>query len=250
MLKERVARLEAIEAKMIAMKQPDAEEQKLFDSIGTEALKTKIKFVSVKLQGMVDDGQLTASEKASLIEQLECKLELLDAERAKAEAEGKPKKVETMEKQKEIMLKTKTTVKDASAVDLPPLRYHTEVRKLYLKMNELLRIEKEKKGQYTMDELKKIGEKQEISEAIAELETRSRMWLEDDESFQARLNITKKSASGPAKKPTGGGSGSGGGRGAGVSSGGYQTVTGGGGKAKAKAGSGPSTKNSFSAFGN
>merc|ERR1712203_904706 len=101
MFKTRVAQLEEIEAKMIAMKQLDAEEQKMFDSIGAEALKTKIKFVNVKLQSAVDDGQLTEKEKITFLEQLEGKLEMLGLERTKAECEGKAKKVEALDKQKE-----------------------------------------------------------------------------------------------------------------------------------------------------
>merc|ERR1740121_1993108 len=100
-----------------------------------------------------------------------------------------------------------------------------------------------------MDELKKIGEKAELQEAITTLENNSRMWLEDDDTFAERIATCKRSAA-PPKKATGsgGGAGSGGGRGGGYSSGGWQTAGGGGGKAKAKAG-GPSTKNAFSALG-
>jgi len=250
MLKERVAKLDEIEAKMIAMKQLDAEEQKMFDSIGAEALKTKIKFVNVKLQSAVDDGQLTEKEKITFLEQLEGKLEMLGLERTKAECEGKAKKVEALDKQKEIMLKTKQTVKDASAVSLTPLKYAAEVRKLYAKMNDILRIEKEKRGNYSIEELKKIGEKVELEEAIMTLETNSRMWLEDDETFAERIAACKRSAAPPKKlAASGGGSWSGGGRGGGYSSGGFQTVGGGGARPKAKGGSGPSTKNAFAALG-
>merc|ERR1712007_355920 len=104
----------------------------------------------------------------------------------------------------------------------------------------------EKKGHYTMDELKKIGEKQEVEEAISELETRSRMWLEDDAVFKERVDACKRSAA-SAKKPSGGGSGAGKSSG-GYSSGGFQTVSGGARQAKAK-GAGPSTRNAFGALG-
>jgi len=251
MLKARVVKLEEIEAKMIKMVTLSAEEQKLFDSIAADALKVKMKFVGVKLQGMVDDGKLTSAEKTALMEQLESKLETVEVERAKAEAEGKAKKVTAMEASRDVMLKTKSVLKDCTAVGLPPLRYNDEIRKLHAKMRSLLQIEKEKKGHYTMDELKKIGEKTEIEEALGEYQSRSRMWLEDDGVFQERLDACKRSSAPPKKTGGGGGGGasSGGGKGGGYSAGGFQTVSGSGKTAaKAKSG-GPATKNAFSALG-
>merc|ERR1719221_2088296 len=104
-------------------------------------------------------------------------------------------------------MKTKSVVKECTAVGLPPLRYAEQIKKLHVKLNGVLRIEKEKKGNYSMDELKKIGEKQEIQEALDEYQTRSRMLLEDDAVFQERLDACKRSAA--AAKPKASGSGGG-----------------------------------------
>jgi len=65
-----------------------------------------------------------------------------------------------------------------------------------------------------MAELKQLGEKPELEEAISTLEERSRVWFETDEEFQQRL---QKCLREPAPKaatarrdPSNGGSGGGG----------------------------------------
>mmetsp|Transcript_34659 Transcript_34659/g.80903 ORF Transcript_34659/g.80903 Transcript_34659/m.80903 type:complete len:413 (+) Transcript_34659:65-1303(+) len=242
-LKARVTQLEAIESKMAKLESLSPSEQALFDSIGVEEVKEKIKLMQGELQKMVEEGKLTSAEKANVSEQLDAKLQALESEVAKAEAEGKAKKVQALTTQKEAMLKTKAGLKEASAVPLPPLKHGKELQKLHVKLAELLRIEKTSKGHYTVDELKRIGEKPEIEEAIGVLEARSRGWLEDEDVFQERLQACLKAAAAGAKKAASSGQ-----RPGSSSSGGFTAVSGGARFSKAKA-SGAATKNSFSALG-
>ena len=55
---------------------------------------------------------------------------------------------------------------------LPPLRHEADLSKLHRRRTDLLRIEKEKKGHYTMDELKAIGDRPEI-----ELQNSRVVWI-------------------------------------------------------------------------
>jgi len=140
--------------------------------------------------------------------------------------------------------------KDASAVPLPPLRHEADLSKLHRRRADLLRIEKDKKGHYTMDELKAIGDRPALEEAIEELESRSRGWLEDDDVFRQRVQACVAKANAARKGSSGGGGGqrpasSGGGGG----SGGFTRVGGSGAKKPQAKASGPSTRNAFAALG-
>merc|ERR1712224_651383 len=96
-----------------------------------------------------------------------------------AEADGKPKKVQMLKQQLEVLQKTQAAAKSAGNAPLPPLKHGSELRKLHGKLNDLLRMEKASKGHYTMEELKRLGEKPELEEAISVLQERSRGWFEE-----------------------------------------------------------------------
>mmetsp|Transcript_54953 Transcript_54953/g.128512 ORF Transcript_54953/g.128512 Transcript_54953/m.128512 type:complete len:412 (+) Transcript_54953:65-1300(+) len=240
--KARVVLLESIESKLARLEPLSTSEQAAYDSIGVEEVRDKVKFMQGDLQKMVEEGKLTSAEKTDFLEQLGKKVELLEAEIAKAEAEGKSKKLQTLTAQMEVMLKHSAAVKASSAVGLPPLRHAARLKKLHSKLIELQHMEKTSKGHYTVDELKRLGEKPELEEAIAVLEAGSRGWLEEEEVFQERLRNCYKATAG-AKKAAGGAQ-----RPSSGSNGGFTAVAGGAKTSKAKA-SAASTRNSFSALG-
>jgi hypothetical protein len=250
-LKARIAALEAIEAKMTNLEQVSPEEQTLFDSVGAEELRQKVKVVNAEVQKMVTEGELTSNEKSAFLEQLNEKLDALDAELSKAQSEGKEKKVQALTKQREVMQATQASVKDASPVSLKPLKHGAEISKLRRKLAELARIEKASKGNYSMAELKALGEKPELEEAVQVLEERSRGWFESDEVFQQRLDACIRAGGGAkakAKSSSSGGYAAAAAAKPNASSNGFTTVGGKAPKAKAKS-SGAATKNAFSALG-
>lgn len=252
LLKRRITRLEEIEGKMTRLERLSDEEQKLFDGVGAEELKEKSKAVSAELKAMVDAGRLTSGERSAVLEEFESKLGLIEAELAKAEAEGKQKRVQALQGQVEAVRGTCKAVKDLTPCGLPPLKHAQDIKKYFAKVQELNKLEKAQKGNYTVDQLKRLGEKPELEEAIAELERRSRGWLEPEEIFQDRLDACKRSAAAAKKAPpppSGGGYPGGASR-SGAGAGGFQTVSrGGGAKPKAGGRGGASTGNAFSALG-
>merc|ERR1712048_209378 len=225
-MKGRIAKLEEIEEKMTKLVQLSAEEQALFDDVGADELREKSKFISSELQRMVEEGKLTASEKASFLEDLEVKFETINESITKAEADGKAKKVQMLKQQLEMLQKTQAAAKSAGNASLPPLKHGTELRKLQGKLNDLMRMEKASKGHYTMEELKRLGEKPELEEAISVLQARSRGWFEEEDVFQERLQSCVRGAGGEKKSAPKSAAASS----AKASSGGYQTVSRGGGR--------------------
>lgn len=202
-LKDRITKLEAIDQKLTSRGQLDAEEQALYDGPGVDEIKEKCKAVSDAIQGMIDSAQLTGDEKDQLVEEMDSKLEKVDDELSKANADGKAKKVQALTQAKEQLMKTKAAVKAGSSAQLPPLKHAAELKKFHAKLARINRIEKDSKGNYSVEELNIISDKPELKEAIGVLEQRSRGWFEDDEIFQARLNECVKQAAAAAKKAGG-----------------------------------------------
>ncbi|CAK9032522.1 Uncharacterized protein SCF082_LOCUS20108 [Durusdinium trenchii] len=94
LLKHRIAALEEIEGKMSRLEKMTSEEEQLFEAVGAEELREKVKQTRSELQNMVDAKRLTSAEKSDFLEQLESKIALTKEELSKAEADGKSKKAQ------------------------------------------------------------------------------------------------------------------------------------------------------------
>ncbi|CAK9039258.1 unnamed protein product [Durusdinium trenchii] len=234
LLKHRIAALEEIEGKMSRLEKMTSEEEQLFEAVGAEELREKVKQTRSELQNMVDAKRLTSAEKSDFLEQLESKIALTKEELSKAEADGKSKKAQALSEHLEVMHSTRSSIKSAEPAPLPPLKHGEQIRKLRLKLAELAQLEKDKRGNYSLDELKRLGERPELQEAVEELERRAKGWLESDEVFEERLQANLRLGGKAKAAPR--------------ATGGYSTVTGGAKPAKAKA-KAPGTRNAFGALG-
>jgi len=204
-LRERLARLDEAEKKLIAREQLDASLQTLYDNMNVDGLKEKAKIMAAEMQSCIDAGEITPEEKVQISEQLDGKFELLETELAKAEADGKAKMQAKLEEQKEKLKATKKAVSDARAQDPAPLKYAAEIQKLHKRLAGLKKLEKESAGKYTMDQLKALGEAPEMEEAMAVLKTRSHLWFESDDEFKVRLRHCLAQAAPSSKKASGSG---------------------------------------------
>jgi hypothetical protein len=200
-LRERIASLDEAERKLIAREQLGDKLQLLYDSLSADGLKEKVRILAGELQACIDGGQLTPDDRELVLEQLDSKLTLLQAELAKAEAEGKVKLQAKLEEQREKLRASQAAVKDSKAAPIAPLKYGSEIRKLHSKLAGLARLEKESSGKFTIDELKRLGERPDIEEAISVMKSRSRTWLESDDEFNRRLQHCLAQAE-PKKKPS------------------------------------------------
>mmetsp|Transcript_3297 Transcript_3297/g.6672 ORF Transcript_3297/g.6672 Transcript_3297/m.6672 type:complete len:397 (+) Transcript_3297:79-1269(+) len=223
-MKDRLTTLGVAEQKLIGRYQLDAREQELYDTLTADGLKEKIGSLGKDLQALIDEGQLTGAEKTAVLEQFDAKMSDLDKEIAKAKAEGKAKLQQKMEEGKEKLQQTRKQVSGVQPMGLRPLKHGTQIGQLSLKLKGLARIEKESAGKYTMDELKRLGERPEIEEAVQVLQERSRVWFETDAEFQLRLKECLRTAT-PAKPKAKAASAGGGGYGGGAAAGsGWSTV--------------------------
>jgi len=198
-IREKLAKLEEAEQKMIAREAVDATLQNLYDTLSADGLKAKVKVMAVELQASIDGGELTSDERTQVMEQLDNKLSSLGDDLKKAEADGKAKLQAKLEEGKEKLQTQKAAVSDAKSAPARPLKYAAEIQRLHRKLGGIAKLEKENSGKFTLDELKRIGERPELEEAIVELIRRSQMWFETDEELDVRVRVCKQQAG--ASKP-------------------------------------------------
>ncbi|KAG5189637.1 hypothetical protein JKP88DRAFT_269378 [Tribonema minus] len=215
-LQDMAERFEVAEAKMIRMEALSPEEQVLYDSTSADLLAEKVTWLTAALKRMADEGQLTAREKTQVLAQIDAKLAALPG--GKREAEGDdggdaepppaapiPPKVQ---KQREALSARRRAVAAAQPI-AHPLRHAAEMQALFVRLAAAERLEAVKGRLLTMAEVKTVGEKGEVQEALDELEAACRGWFEDEEEFQSRIAALKakaakvKPAAAPAKKVSG-----------------------------------------------
>lgn len=203
-LREKLVKLDEAEQKLIARQELDKDLQKLYDTLSVDGLKEKVKVMAGEMQANIEAGELTSGERSQALEQLDGKLEALEGELAKAAADGKAKLQTKLEEQKEKIKEQKQKISEIKPVPLADLKYAAEIQRLHKRIAGLVKLEKESGGKYTLDQLKALGEKPEMEEAVSVLEARSRTWFESDEEFKARLKYCLSQAPAPKKKPTAG----------------------------------------------
>ena len=197
-LQEAKIEFDAIEQKMMTGKALDAVEQAIYDNNSGED-EAKINFLQMEIKGMVDAGELLASEKEEILTNMTKNIE-------EAKAAGQTKKVETITARKAALEKMEPLK--------PQLRLGDKIQKLRVKLLGLKAVEdKQKSMSLTMADLQALGEKGEIEGQITELENKSRCWFETDEDFAVRCAYEAKEAErlatkkkpAPAKKGLGSG---------------------------------------------
>lgn len=252
-LKARLKESEALEAKMGSGGVLSDKENERYE--GAVDMHDKIAWVQGECERMIKDGELTESEKKSVVAQLDDKLAAASA--ALEDAAGNAKRAEKLSK-----VVASLTERKASVSAAPPIVHALpdagRLRVLYKELADLEKIENAK-GLQSMAVLSRLNNKPAVEEELAELEDACRGWFERDTDTEAQLKRLKQNASKPAKGKSGGAGGSGGSRpGTGASSfAGFTPVgvtsasRGGprGGGAKKKASAASSGGNAFDALG-
>eukprot|EP01039_Chlorochromonas_danica_P007228 gene7227-7994_t len=221
MIEDYLSLYHVIEQKLVHGELITASEQLLFDSLsGCE--EEKITFLQGSVKEMVDQGQLTAREKANLLDHLQHNLLTLDHEEEEAKREGKEKKKEKVLQKKANCQARREHVQKISAIT-PRLKYSDEIIRHYVRLFPLLALEEKARSMsLSLQDLKQLEEKSDLEEAIANLQAASRGWFVEEEDFQTlchheeqlarsqykalqQQQQKKKTSSGPGKSVGGGG---------------------------------------------
>ena len=163
--------LEELDGKLLSGTPLTDTEQTFYDSVSVSTIDEKQAFVKDLMHGQVDDGIITSQEKEMLVTQVSERLQTLSKEIATAQEEGKPKRVQKLKEMTEKLETRKGKLERIEPKGPHRLKHEAEIAKLRSKMQPLLDLEGGAKGRLlSLKETQSLARKDEILEAIAELE--------------------------------------------------------------------------------
>lgn len=185
-------------------------DQEFYDAVGgTPAVQSKHDHLKRCMQGHVEEGKLTPSERQKLLQQVEERIHHLHDEWQKALSQSREKKAQVLKLQLE-KAKTRQSAIEAhparSPLELYPLKYQSQIQSLRKKLQPLKKLEQSAKGRLlTVKETKELSAIDEIEEEIREWERKSRGWFEGEEEFETRVELARaKFASSSSSSAKGG----------------------------------------------
>ena len=204
MLKDAAATITVAESKLTNMQPLSDSEQALYDC--AVSIPDKISWLQTSMQQMIDQGQLTKSEKASVLDQMDVKL--AEASSALDAAQGNEGKVKKLEAAVETLKSKRGAVSNVQPITLP-FKFEGEYRKLSKQLGELKAIESCKSFQ-PLETIQRLNEKPSVEGALREIEEANRGYFDDEEEFQLRIKAVLSKSQPSGKSAGSGGSGAGG----------------------------------------
>ena len=178
----------AIESKLMSGQVINPAEQRIYDSnsnVDTE----KMAFLQNNIKTMVTEGQLDASEKAELLETMTSNITSIEEE-IKAGGSG----VEKLKVKLKNAQERKTTIEKMTPIKYS-LKYTDDIVTLRLSVLKLLDIEaKGRNNALTMNDLKKLEQKDDLLEGITKYENSSKNWFQSTDEFESLCNDVEKLA--------------------------------------------------------
>lgn len=183
----------SLEEKLIRGEPLTPREQALYDA-NTGHDNEKIQWLQSDIKRMVDEGQLTASEKEELSQSLAGNITTVTEELQKAKEENKPKRIEKIE-EKLASINARKKFVDGLTTITHRLKHAEEIVKVRLKILPLITLEdKGRSMSLTLADLKSIEEKSDFEATVLELEGGSRGWFIEDSEFEALCQAEEKTA--------------------------------------------------------
>lgn len=211
-LKMALETVEAMDRKLITGTPLSDDENAFYDEVGG-ATSTKAKEESVRklMHHQVESGALTQHEIEHLVAMVQEKIDGFDSEIDAALQRSQEKKVAKLKALKEKADARKRMLEGHAAQPPQKLKHEAQIAKLKKQLQPLLKLEASTKGRLlTMKETKELAAKDDIVQEISDLEEASRGWFEDEETFQVRLDASRKrlaAGAGSTAKAASGGKG-------------------------------------------
>lgn len=163
-------------------------EQALYDSVSIDGLDKKHGLVKDMMHHQVEAGNVTEREKKQLLAQVADRLLAVEKDVEAAKTEQKPKKAEKLEQVKLNLEERKAKLSQITPQQPAPLKHQSQILVLRKELVPLISLEDGAKGRLlSVKETQTLARKDDILDEIAKLETGSRGWFEDDDSFQERV---------------------------------------------------------------
>eukprot|EP00752_Nemacystus_decipiens_P002173 g2069.t1 len=202
-----VARHKEAEQKLMKMEALSVEEQEIYDNIDTDVANEKTVWLTSLVKAMVENGQLTTAEREQVLGQIQTKLENCSVEQEAATLKEDEAKLARIHKQADQLIKRRSMVNGHAPIS-HKVKHQDELRGITAKLIKIEKLEATRGRLLTIDEVKQVGQKDELLERAAILENDSRGWFEEDEELEARLaEVRKQGQRMAAKKATGSGKG-------------------------------------------
>ncbi|KAL9190334.1 hypothetical protein ACHAXT_007545 [Thalassiosira profunda] len=205
LLRAAMETVQQMDAKLMTGTPLTDDENEFYDGVGgATSISNKGECLKKLMHEQVEEGKL--------LEQVGERIDGLNADIDEAMQRSQEKRAAKLSAQKEKAEARRKMLKGHTAKPPPILKHEAKIAQLTKQLKPLLKLEQNAKGRLlTMKETKELAAKDELLEEIGDLEDASCGWFEDEESFQARLEASRKkqtaatssakSSSGKGKKP-------------------------------------------------
>jgi hypothetical protein len=195
-----LAKVQACDEKLMTGTPLSAVEQDFYDTVSLPLLTHKQDIIKELMHKQVDAGKITAGERTQLLHQVQERLQAMDKELKAAVTENKPKLKEKLEQKRLKVLEREEKLSAIVPIPLPPLKLQVNINKLRAECVPLKAVQDAGAGRLlSVKESQTVSKLLELMEEIEGLEQESRGWFEEDESFDARLQASRRAAANAAK---------------------------------------------------
>jgi hypothetical protein len=192
-IEETSSKFKAVEEKLMQGVALTPAEQAIYDA-NSGVDDEKLKWLKAEASGMVERGRLTAAEKQTVEQMLADQIVLGTKLLMEATEQNKPKRMEKLSAQKQLLEKKLEEVKKITPI-VYTLKHAEEIVKLRIKMCALSALEdKGRSVSLTLADLKALEEKFDIEDRIQGYERASRGWFDTEEEFQPLCDALAKEA--------------------------------------------------------
>lgn len=174
-LKAARAGLAASEQKLATLVALTEDEQHRYDTLDASDLEAKQQWLSKQMDAVIDNGQLTAAEKETVLAQFASKIEQLEVQVASAEAEAKPKRVEKLQQLLTELRARCGVVREAKPV-VRKAKFENEIKAAQKRLDELLKLENSKVV-LPLSEVQKLSAKPKLVEDLKAMRAESAGWF-------------------------------------------------------------------------
>ena len=170
-LDDLMVQIQSLDTKLMHGTVLTAPEQDLYDTASAQIVEQKQQALKDLMHHHVDTGQITAAERTLLLNQVQERVQALDAEITASV--GKPVKLEKLHQKRSKLSERKDKLSQITPQQPTPLKNHADMMQLRKEMIPLLEIQKNGAGRLlSVKESQAVGHLEELQAETIELEVR------------------------------------------------------------------------------
>lgn len=175
-------------------------EQDFYDTVSSATLETKCGKIKEWMHAQVDEGKLTAAERALLLQQVQDRMAIVNTDIAACGADSATKK-QKLQSMHTKLHERQTKLSSLVPLPPPPLKHQPDIMALQKDMAPLADIQTKAAGRLlSVKESIAVGKLEELQQQVVELEDDSRGWWETDDAFEARVKASRQAVAAAGKQ--------------------------------------------------